>query len=149
MCLHYVETDISKKRWLGKQPKNIIAYKIMRKKRGKYYPLFTSHGHGFDSFFPRRMNRIKGNRTTILSWFRLPPGCHKAAHYAPEYHLFRYKKNAFDWGKYRYAVIVKCEIPKKDITEVGTQDGFKVIVTKAFKIVEEIGPCYTGGEKNE
>ena len=133
MCLHHLSTPEKTRKWLKKQPDVIIAYKCVRiGSDGKYYPICSHHGRGQERFFPRRINRIKWYRVEIRTCWGYQQ------FYKPYYHLFKYITPARDWADLECSRVVKCAIPKKDITAIGTQDGSFVIVTKAFKILGEV-----------
>lgn len=130
MCLYILKSEEEKNEWLKKQKETIVAYKSVRKDGGKYYPSCYHHGHGGESFFSRRMNRIKGDRIAQTTYWG------NKGSYKPFYHLFKHKTHAKNWMC--LCETVKCEIPKKDVTAIGSQDGEFVIVTKAFKIIKEV-----------
>lgn len=136
MCLFTKFTDGEKKYWLDKKPEKIIMYKLVEKMmvngRFFYYP---RHKNSASPFFPERTNRISSGREPIKLYT-------ERGEYKPFYHLFKYKKDAKAWKDIWYGrgVIVKCEVAKKDITDLGTQNErrFLVVIAKAFRIIKEV-----------
>lgn len=141
MCLDALWTS-SQKDWLAEQPDTIIAYKVVLITKSRlsdgwrdmvYPPVKTAYG--------------KYKKTNIIGYFakrhmaRIWTANSKDK-YLPFYHLFKTKFGATRWidvmlrlriGKF---AVLKCEIPKDKITEIGRQDKYMVIVTKEFTFVE-------------
>ena len=132
MCLNFVKTEEATKKWLSKKPDTIIAYKVVNKKYdGKYYPICMGTHQAFRNGTNRLRERSERIRKKFIDVYK----------YVPHYHLFVTLEGAKDWfSAGAREVILKCEIKKKDITAVGTQFDRRshAIVTKAFKIVEEV-----------
>ena len=131
MCLDVLKSEEETEKLLKSKKDKIIAYKVVDK-TAKGYESFHFNNCPFHS---RKMNRITNFRAMITTNYSY-------VEYNPYYHLFFCKEGAREhikgwWGRTN-ACIVKCEIPKKDITTVGKQDGEIVIVTRAFKIIEEV-----------
>ena len=124
MCIDY---KLSKREWLKDKPNVIIAYKVVCKNCcDDYSSIFGRLEH----FSKTSMNKIKGKRDPVhIDRFE--------EKYRPYYHLFVSKEGARAW-RGSDEVILKCEVPKAEIRTVGMQKDKKVIVSKAFRIVEEV-----------
>ena len=128
MCLYTRRSKKQQRRWLKSKPDTIIAYKTVRKFSGKQY--FPSTMNAEKPFSSSEMNIINGKRKRV--W--IDPN---TSYYYPYFHLFATLEGAKIWRSLGDN-IVRCAIPKKSITVVGSQVGHTVIVTKAFKIIEDV-----------
>lgn len=126
MCLDTKKSFEKQLEWLGKQPPVVTAYKVVYKERRRYLPCCM-----YGSFYPKKMNRITEVRRTKALTEK------SREEYRPYYHLFMNKNVAIRWS-WHGTVVVQCEVPKSNITDVGIQDGGSVIVATAFKIIKEI-----------
>ena len=82
MCIHEKYSNSEKDAWLSNKGETLIAYKVVRKEKGKYYPAIKTHPYQ-ENFYPKRMNKIKGERGTLAV-------AYTERTYAPYYHLFLY-----------------------------------------------------------
>lgn len=126
MCLDSKRSRARKKQWLEEQPDTVVAYKIVREV-GRGNDLYPLHQRAYVPF-KEKVNWIK--------WFRIP--AHTGSEdslYIPYYHLYHTLENAKYVAGYRK--VMKCHVPKKCITAIGSQDGYTVIITKKFEFIEE------------
>lgn len=131
MCLDIKRTDIQREKWLKKQPEMIIAYKV----------IWIQHPYtGPSKFFPqyfinpnkpfKRKNRLRKRGTKVK--------CDRSkGEYIPYYHLYASRISAERWKDSYHTKVIKCRIPKKLVTDVGSEVGYSVIVTRGFDIVGE------------
>lgn len=139
MCLHTKCTAKEKREWLKTLPDIIPAYKVVRIKiiDGKDRLLPTR----FDCspIFFKRKNILKKitSKISVKQVYTIFDKSGKEVKYIAYYHLFMGKKDAERWsGENNNRKVIKCEVPKDAITEVGFQDGL-AIVTRKFTIVGE------------
>jgi len=161
MCLHTIWSKQHKESWLNKQPQTITAYKVVAKRSESaqvYTPLYSHTTARTPTF--RQHNKHLPYKVKDL-----PPQVHVPVQdvcYTPYFHLFTalsaavalrnyviglrqyYKMNPWKF------VIVKCTIPKDQITDIGfeyirvavnsTNSTCKPItlVTKEFSIKGEV-----------
>lgn len=150
MCIDRKKTVKNRRKWIEGKKDSIIAYKVVIKHEVSAVDTFNQDGptgqYGptsvftYSRFSTEKMNRINGSRQPIEFdfWVRAS-GCVETTSYRPYFHLFMTKKGATEWkGFFCNSVILKCEVPKKYVTEVAKQRSYGVIVTKAFKIIEEV-----------
>lgn len=139
MCMNSLETKEEREKWLKDKPKTIVAYKVVRKVDGKYYPSYYRQSI---KFYPKRLNKINESRAGVFT-----EGTKD--YYIPYYHLFYNIADARKWQDNDDGdIILKCEIPKKYVTDIGMQHDYSkekysrvdlaTIVTKAFRIMEEV-----------
>lgn len=137
MCLDSKYTEQEKEEWLKNQPDVITAYKVVIIEDGKISPVF--HRHIDDEGFERNnlLKTVKSKKATRY---------HEENHYGPEYiayfHLFASKQDAIEYYDFPPSKVIECIVPKKYITDIGSQDGPEdtgrtVIVTRKFSIVGE------------
>jgi len=136
MCMTTKMSIKDKKQWLSKKPEMITAYKEVKiKELNKKQRLFSPYQGGV-AF--KRNNVIEEELqkpNNKVYWIEYE-NSYKPARYVAYFHLFANKKSAktlCDTGN----IIIKCKIPKKAITDIGTQWDRKIIVTKEFSIVEQ------------
>lgn len=141
MCLDKIWSRKEKKEWIGNQSDTITAYKVVLKNRafvrgtseegesysefGKEYvkPMFYDGASAF-----KKTNKItkKPKRTSV-----------EGRTYTPYYHICLTKEAAKHWKNgFKSRKILKCEVPRKAITAMGTQTGYVTIVTKEFTFIE-------------
>lgn len=131
-------SDEEKKKWLKGKPETIVAYKAVVKyhEDGKYYPPFYSINNANGAYAPmREINTISEEPPMQETLDSI--GSEKTSSYAPYFHFFTDKKAA----RVSFAMpnaVVRCEIPKKDITAIGEQNGAEVIVAKSFKMTKQL-----------
>lgn len=146
MCLDYKMSNISKYLWMMLKPENIIAYKVViKRKNGSYGPVVVPKEMSF-----KKKNKISDKKAPIITiftlwqhliwitFFKYPKNDIKAK-YQAFFHLFATEKSANGFMKAQsQQAMIKCSVPKKSITAVGKQNKERVIVTKTFKIIEEM-----------
>jgi hypothetical protein len=91
-----------KKEFLAKLPEKVVVWKVMEKLDGRYYP----------PFYANRAYQAGKNTTKAI--------CANAG-YKVAYHSFRQKHAAELWNNWPRHKVVRCIVPKKSITAVGTQ----------------------------
>lgn len=130
MCLSTVWSKEKTKEWLDKQPDEIKGWKVTsayRKVGGGYElcpPCFKAKCPAY-----KKTNKRQRSANKIVA------PCNKAE-YQPNFHLFMTRQDARDWWNMTWGYpIIKCSIPKSQITAIGTQSGHRVIVTKEFTFV--------------
>lgn len=134
MCLNGILTQKDKKAWMKGKPEIITAYKVVRQrmeKIEKIYPIYFSASIPFE-----KTNKLskKKSKDRVETGFNL---LSVRSTYRPYYHLFIDRKEALRWAEgISQRVVLKCEVPKKQITVVGTQSGSEVIITKEFTFIE-------------
>lgn len=139
MCMAFKVKYKEKMSWLKNGKSTITAYKVVNKRDdGRYYPLVYNTA---TPFLKTKMTKIKKEplRKLSLNFVNsvIPNKVFKwNTSYTPYFHLFLQLTDAKNW-KMAHNIILECEVPKKEITAGGFQDG-QVIVTKAFKIIGEI-----------
>ena len=118
MCLNRVYKQGSVERL----PDKIVAYKVVKRRGGCYYPPF------FAGVFKKGLNvSPKIDAIEAFSWKTGLSG-----EYNPYYHCWATLATARQWRHYTQRII-KVHINKKDVECVGSQDG-RVIVTRKFTI---------------
>lgn len=150
MCLDKIWSRKEKKEWIGNQSDTITAYKVVLENRavikstteesescwefGKEFVQAMFYGRA--SAF-KKINKVtkKPKRTSV-----------EGRTYTPYYHVCLTKKAAKHWKNgFKSRKILKCEVPRKAITAMGTQAGHVTIITKEFTFIE--GDKYFEKEK--
>lgn len=139
MCLSNAMTKRDQKKWLSKQPNKIVAYKIVsiywQCGRWMIYPSCYKTNKAFAK--GKNIKR-KSSRFVLVNDYMDTWGPEQ---YRPNFHLFKRKQDAISWwhaGITEYGInigghaVVRCLVPKKQITTVGYQDKSLVIVSKEF-----------------
>lgn len=135
MCLYRKWTSTEVSDWQKRQPDIIIAYKVVKTNGNKIYPIyFYNHDKPFQK------NNILEEKEEEIST------SNKDSVYLPYYHVFAHRKDALNWASVDNEIVLECEIPKNQITAIGTQGKkgeMRVIVTKEFTFVD--GSEFFGG----
>ena len=132
MCIEYRWSDKDIKNWLEQQPETITAYKLVRIKKNKMYSPFQRNRIKENNRISKLSNRMKDrkNRVDVLDNEK-----HSyTKNYQAYYHCFMDEKEANRLYRASGEHIIRCEIPKIDITDIGEQWGRVVIVSKSFSV---------------
>lgn len=130
MCLKIKWTEKQLNEWLKDKPEIVIAYKVAKMREGKLYPLFFGKNpfekeNKLDDSYVKEMSKIET--------------ADKRSSYKPHYHFFADREAAKDWHVAELQeVLLKCEIPKTQITAMGIGEGRGdlTIVAKEFTFVK-------------
>jgi hypothetical protein len=136
MCLTNIWSKEKQDKWLKKQRTTIRAYKVV---------YISGDGHPLPLYYARPneepFSKVNDQRNYTPSiCYAYSPDEYRSIPYEAHFHLFLHKTDATEWAQYtplENCCVLRCSIPKADITEIGIQDGFTVIVTKCFKFVEK------------
>jgi len=149
MCLSIRWGNESTKEWLKTFPDTITAYKVVLEKLHGW----MDHKEVISVYPPIRTNTGPYKKTNTISSYdesragRINTGSKKGK-YQPFFHLFLSETAARTWADEVSVidgemVVLKCEIPKDQITTVGNQfstvrnqSSAAVIVTREFTFVE-------------
>ena len=116
MCLRTLKNP----KYIKKLPKEFTAYKVVRERKGKFYPLCFCTGKPF------KHKNTSPRRAKIHSF-------NGSFAYIPYFHCWKTLKGARRWkGPWNTNRIIKITIKRKDVTALGLQNGCLVIVTKKF-----------------
>ena len=85
-----------------------------------------------ESFFERLFDVHQRKVRTLEI---IGPNLRSSGKYRAYFHLYATLEDAW-YNKNKWNKVIMCEVPKKEITEIGTQSG-TVIVTKQFFILKE------------
>lgn len=141
MCLDSKKTKAERDKWLAKKSDTVIAYKAVAihlqhgMPKRLYPPLCSTEFTKYkkDGCYSK-VNNLQGQEIKKkVKTFKTKQ------EYIPYFHFCVTKVGATQWlpSLWNSAMkIVKCEIPKKFITEVGKQAGLITIVAKGFTIVD-------------
>lgn len=130
MCLCTLWSKEKQKEWLEKQPDNIVGYKVVEIEKDNIYPCCYVNRHNHGKFSPTK-NKI-AETTEEMKNVKTMNGLN---YYTAYYHVFKTRKAALAW-KTAHDTILKCIVPKKSITNIGTQNDFIVVITKAFEFLK-------------
>lgn len=132
MCLDMRMIEKEEKEWLKSKPENITAYKVVWEINNKIYPMYYNREE--ESF--QKVNKLKDKG--IVEGIRVMTKGLALSRYIPYYHFFELRKDAEKWGSSRgkSEVILKCTIPKDQITAVGWQNDSISIIAKEFTFIE-------------
>jgi len=124
MCLNTLWTKERTKEWLSKKSNPLIVYKTVQSSilTGGIYPIIqNTHGRY------KKTNKVdKRTLTTVHTGRGNKP-------YKAGYHMCLTKKGAKVW----FGKVLKCEVKKKDVLAIGTQNNHTAIVTREFTFIDE------------
>ncbi len=142
MCLSTKWSKKEKEAWLKEQPERVTAYKVVSVGQYRFRPRLKPPYVDEKTRYKRR-NLLISTKTgdegkTSFTKFRSEkdPGHGRSTTYVAYYHLFLSHFDACEWGREVGNIVMTCEIPKKYITEMGTQQGKTVIVTRCFEFTD-------------
>ncbi len=127
MCLDYKNTKKELKEWLEEQPDIITAYKLVTLVNERIYPWVQSSKGYF-----KRENLLRKE----LPWFspKYVECDFGEDKYMAYYHLLLNKPEVHkQFGE--DCEMVECRIPKKYVTDIGSQWCCKTVITIGFTIV--------------
>lgn len=142
MCLNVLCSEDERKEWLRKKKSTFIAYKVVRVKNNRYYPIFYTNQKS-RPFLKTKENIVPSGVYGV--WTNSKGYNMPSVRYYPYFHLFSTLKSAGDWivwedlrhreATYGEIRVLKCEVQKKYVTALGDQYAENVIVAKRFKIL--------------
>ncbi len=145
MCLDGKWTGVDRDDWFEKQPKTITAYKIVVERKTRW--LFVRRTRLAPPFYSGKFYKKRNRLRKKIHKIPIFSGRDNET-YTPYYHLYLNIADAKETHAHiqltrshefvKIHKIVKCEVPKKLITEIGFEFKKVVIITKGFTIIEEI-----------
>jgi len=119
MCLDTVYRGKQKQEALAKLPESGYYWKVVDTKKDGYRP-------------PFRKNNV--NDTPYKSGWNKTYAKSDFAGYLLGFHLFRSRRGATIFRRRLYTttgrIIIRCKVEKKDIINIGTQDGLCIVTTR-------------------
>ena len=147
MCLDYQWSKDRIKKWLERQSKTIIAYKLVRidnsgEQRKAIPPSFRMYGPY------KKTNKKSWWAKSPTTTAKLLPDTGEEDYpvfgdylkYKADYHLFLNRDEASLWGL-RYGeppfyIVLGCKVPKKKVVAMGKQNDSLTIVAREFTFIE-------------